>query len=157
MAEELIEGKALVLQIDLTTSTTAESGTEQNYVTVACEVSHEIEINKNTNAVSNKCSGGWRRTSDGTKEWSAQGEYHAINPDGGSSMVSYAQMQALAASDVEFWLRRGLVDSGSGAFLPVFEGVVKAVNFRATADSENPLSFTVQFEGQGAPILDIVT
>lgn len=158
MAEELLNGKDYVIQIDLLTATTATAGTPANYKTVACEVSHEFNIDKETNQAANKCGGGWGRSTNGNKSWGVTGEYQAIDPATGNiSQVSVDEMARLAAEDRDFWWRRGLIDSDSGAFIPYREGVVKATGFSETAGTDEPFTFSVTFEGQGAPILGQTT
>lgn len=156
--EELLSGKDYVVQIDTVTSTDAASGSEANYETIACEISHELTIDKETNQVANKCGGGWRRSTFGNKGWGASAEYHAIDPNTGEgSQVSIDRVAGLAAADVEFWWRRGLIDPNSGKFLPEREGVVKAINYTETSTTEDPLTFSVEWEGQGALILGSTT
>lgn len=156
--ESLLNGKDYVLQIDTVTPVTADSGTPANYRTVACEVSHDFNIEKTTNQVSNKCGGGWNRSTFGNKNWGFSGEWQAVDPaTGDPSAATLNEMASLAASDTEFWMRRGLFDPLSGKFLPVREGVVKYTNHAETSGTEDPFTFTGEFEGQGEPILGTTT
>lgn len=156
--ESLLNGKDYVLQIDTVTPVTAASGAEAEYRTIACEVSHEFGIEKTTNPVSNKCGGGWQRSAFGNKSWTFSYEGQAVDPATiEPSQVSLNEIASLAANDTEFWARRGLLDPTSGAFLPVREGVVKLTSFTETSGTEDPFTFTAEFEGQGEPILDQTT
>ena len=156
--ESLLNGKDFVLQIDTTTPVTADAGTEANYRTIACEVSHEFSIEKETNQVSNKCGGGWSRSTFGNKSWSMSYEGQAVDPDTlEPSDVSLDEIARLAATDQEFWVRRARIDGDTGAYVPYREGVVKATSFNETSGTTDPFTFTVDFEGQGEPILEIVT
>ena len=156
--ESILAGKDYVLQIDTETPVTSESGTPGSYRTIACEVSHDFNIEKTTNQVSNKCGGGWNRSTFGNKGWGFSGEWQAVDPSTAEpSAASLNEMAGLAASDTEFWARRGLFDPGSGKFLPEREGVVKYTNHTETSGTEDPFTFTGEFEGQGEPILGTTT
>lgn len=158
MANDLLNGKDYVLQVDTVTLVTASSGTDGNYETIACEVSHDFNIEKTTNQASNKCGGGWQRSSFGNKNWGFSYEGQAIDPDTAeASSASLNKIAGLAASDTEFWVRRGLIDPASGKFLPVREGVVKLISYTETAGTEDPFTFSAEFEGQGEPILEETT
>lgn len=158
MAEELLNGKDYVLQIDTVTATTANAGTPASYETIACEVSHDFNIEKETNQASNKCGGGWARSTFGNKNWNFSGEWQAVDPTNGSpSSASLNVIAGLAAADQEFWVRRGLIDTTSGKFLPEREGVVKLTSYTETAGTDDPFTFSATFEGQGEPILGSTT
>src|SRR5690606_15949484 len=137
MADDLLNGKDYVLQIDTVTPVTNASGTDGNYETLACEVSHDFNIEKETNQASNKCGGGWARSTFGNKTWNFSGEWQAIDPTTADpSQASLDVVAALAANDQEFWVRRGLIDPISGAFLPHREGVVKLTSYTETAGTD---------------------
>lgn len=154
MAEQLLNGKDYVLQIDTVTPVTAAAGTPANYETLACEVNHEFGIEKETNQASNKCGGGWGRSTFGRKTWSFSGEWQAIDPNSAApSQASLDVVAGLAANDQEFWVRRGLIDPSSGAFIPYREGVVKLTSYNESAGTDDPFTFTATFEGQDSPIL----
>lgn len=155
--ESLLNGKDFVLQIDTVTPVTADAGTEANYKTIACEVSHEFSIEKETTQVSNKCTRGWGSTTFGDKSWSMSYEGQAVDPETlEPSEVSLTEIAKLAAQDKEFWVRRAHIDGTTGEYVPYREGVVKAVSFNETSNTTDPLTFTVEFEGKGEPILEIV-
>lgn len=156
MANEL-NGKDYILQIDDITPTTASSGADANYKTIGCEVSHSETIEKTLNQTSNKCGGGWTNDTFGDKSWNLSGEYQAIDEDADPSQESYTFMRNLAASDKRVWARRGLIDTGSGAFLPEIEGVVIVQNFNGTFNNNEPVTFSVEMPGQGEPILGTVS
>lgn len=152
--ESLLNGKDYVLQIDTTTPSTSSSGTDGNYHTIACEVSHDFSIEKETNQVSNKCGGGWNRSTFGNKSWTFSYEGQAVDPDTlDPSQVSLDEIAALAAADQEVWVRRARIDGNTGAYIPYREGLVKVTSFSETAGTTDPFTFTADFEGQGEPIL----
>lgn len=158
MANDLLPGKIYVLQIDDVTSTSASSGSDANYKTLACEVSHEFNITNERNPVSNKCGNGWTKSVEGDKGWSMSWEGQGIDPTTADpSTHSVDKIAQIAAEGKLVWVRRALLDAQSGAFLPAREGVVSITNHGETSNSTDPFAVSITLQGEGEPIIGQTT
>lgn len=156
MAGEItLSGKDYILEIDTTTPITAARGAAYN--PILCEVSSDFNIETDEQAITNKCNNGWGSSNPGNSTFSFSGEFQAIDPTTGDPDAASIDIVAgLAATKQKFWIRRVLKSGLTGT--PIYrEGVVWISSYTETAGTEDPFTFTADFNGVGEPVLTAAT
>jgi TP901-1 family phage major tail protein len=138
-----IDGKDVVLFIKRINATVPET----TFNTIACLDSNDFSGSVEKKVVNNKCTGGWEDGIAGNGTWSITGSGQAIT-DTEAAEVNY---QILA----DIWIKKEVVEikmaNADGSYYRAGEALV--TDFSETASTDEPLSFTITFNGLGLPVI----
>lgn len=145
---EILNGSDIVLEIDTTTATTGNRGTEANFKLVVCAVSNGMDGQTESQSTTNKCSGKWAQSIPGTKSWTMNLELQTTKLTVGeaSTMYNHKVLKELWATGEEFFAR--ITDATNSLDL-YEEGKVYVSSYSDGAGTNEPGTVTVTLTGTG--------
>ena len=138
-----IDGKDVVLFLKRINATVPET----TFKTIACLDNNDFSGNVEKKVVNNKCTAGWEDGIAGNGTWSVTGSGQAI------SDVDTAEVNYQTLADV--WVKKETVEvkmaNADGSYYRAGEAII--TDFSETASTDEPLSFSITFNGLGTPVI----